>query len=48
LVVIREIKDSDIDKGFLDALNNLLPPNINNKEYAKSILQNPIYYTKYM
>jgi glucosamine-phosphate N-acetyltransferase len=39
LVVIREIKDSDIDKGFLDALNNLLPPNINNKEYAKSILQ---------
>jgi glucosamine-phosphate N-acetyltransferase len=39
LVIIREIKDSDIDKGFLDALNNLLPPNINNKEYAKGILQ---------
>jgi glucosamine-phosphate N-acetyltransferase len=39
LVIIREIKDSDIDKGFLDALNNLLPPDINDKEYAKSILQ---------
>jgi glucosamine-phosphate N-acetyltransferase len=39
LVVIREIKVSDLDKGFLDALNNLLPPDINNKEYAKSILQ---------
>lgn len=39
MVVIREIKVSDLDKGFLDALNNLLPPDINNKEYAKSILQ---------
>jgi glucosamine-phosphate N-acetyltransferase len=28
-----------MDKGFLDALNNLLPPDNNNKENAKSILQ---------
>jgi len=39
LVIIREIKDTDLDKGFLDALNNLLPPDINDKEYAKSMLQ---------
>jgi glucosamine-phosphate N-acetyltransferase len=39
LVIIREIRDSDIEKGFLDALNNLLPPDINDKGYAKSILQ---------
>ena len=39
MVIIREIKDGDIDKGFLDALNNLLPPDINDKGYAKNILQ---------
>ena len=39
MVIIREIKDSDIDRGFLDALSNLLPTDINDKEYAKSILQ---------
>jgi glucosamine-phosphate N-acetyltransferase len=39
LVVIREIEERDIDKGFLDVLNNLVPPDIEDKEYAKSILQ---------
>jgi glucosamine-phosphate N-acetyltransferase len=39
LVIIREIKDSDIDKGFLETLSNLLSPDINDKGYAKSILQ---------
>jgi glucosamine-phosphate N-acetyltransferase len=38
-VTIREIKYEDIDKGFLDVLENLAPPNIDNKEYAKKILQ---------
>jgi glucosamine-phosphate N-acetyltransferase len=38
LVFIREIEDRDIDKGFLDVLNNLIPPDIKDKEYAKSIL----------
>jgi len=39
LVAIREIKYEDIDKGFLDVLENLVPPDIDNKEYAKNILQ---------
>jgi glucosamine-phosphate N-acetyltransferase len=39
LVTIREIEDGDIDKGFLDVLNNLVPPGIDDKEYAKNILQ---------
>ena len=39
MVIIREIKDSDIDRGFLDALSNLLPTEFNDKEYAKGILQ---------
>jgi glucosamine-phosphate N-acetyltransferase len=38
LVIIYEIEDKDIDKGFLDVLNNLVPPCLD-KEYAKSILQ---------
>jgi glucosamine-phosphate N-acetyltransferase len=38
-VTIREIRYEDIDKGFLDVLENLAPPNIDNKEYAKKILQ---------
>ena len=38
-MTIREIKYEDIDKGFLDVLENLAPPNIDNKEYAKKILQ---------
>jgi hypothetical protein len=38
-VIIREIKYEDIDKGFLDILENLVPPDIVNKEHAKNILQ---------
>jgi glucosamine-phosphate N-acetyltransferase len=39
LVTIREIEYEDIDKGFLDVLENLVPPDIGNKEHAKNILQ---------
>ena len=39
MVIIREIEDKDIDNEFLDVLNNLVPPEIGDKEYAKSILQ---------
>ena len=39
MVIIREIEDKDIDNEFLDVLNNLVPPKIGDKEYAKSILQ---------
>ena len=38
-MTIREIKYEDIDKGFLDVLENLVPPDIDNKEYSKNILQ---------
>jgi hypothetical protein len=38
LVIIREINESDIDRGFLDALSNLLPTDFNDKEYAKGIV----------
>jgi glucosamine-phosphate N-acetyltransferase len=38
-VTIREIKYEDLDKGFLDVLENLVSPDINDKEYAKNILQ---------
>ena len=39
MVSIHEIKYEDIDKGFLDVLERLVPPDIDNKEYAKKILQ---------
>ena len=39
MVSIREIKYEDIDKGFLAVLENLVPPGIDNNEYAKNILQ---------
>src|ERR687890_1120805 len=39
LVVIHEIEDEDIDKGFLEVLNNLVPPGIYDTEYAKNILR---------
>ena len=39
MVSIHEIKYEDIDKGFLDVLENLVPPDISNKEHAKNILQ---------
>jgi len=40
LVIIRQIEYNDIDKGFLEVLDNLLATNIDSKEYAKEILQN--------
>jgi glucosamine-phosphate N-acetyltransferase len=39
LVSIHEIKYEDIDKGFLAVLENLVPADIDNNEYAKNILQ---------
>jgi glucosamine-phosphate N-acetyltransferase len=46
-VIIREIKYEDIDKGFLALLENLVLPDISNKEHAKNILQkikmNPLH-----
>jgi GNAT superfamily N-acetyltransferase len=39
LVSIHEIKYEDIDKGSLNVLENLVLPDIPNKEYAKNILQ---------
>jgi glucosamine-phosphate N-acetyltransferase len=47
VVIIREIEEKDIDKGFLDVLTNLVPPDIEDKEYAKNILReiksNPLH-----
>jgi glucosamine-phosphate N-acetyltransferase len=47
LISIHEIKYEDIDKGFLAVLENLVPPDISNKEHAKNILQkikmNPLH-----
>ena len=47
MVSIREIEYEDIDKGFLDVLENLVLPDISNKEHAKNILQkikmNPLH-----
>jgi glucosamine-phosphate N-acetyltransferase len=39
LVTRREIEVEDLGKGFLDVLNNLVPTDIDDKEYAKNILQ---------
>ena len=47
VVIIREIEEKDIDNGFFDVLTNLVPPDIEDKEYAKNILQeiksNPLH-----
>jgi glucosamine-phosphate N-acetyltransferase len=46
-VIIREIEEKDIHKRFLDVLTNLVPPDIEDNEYAKNILQriksNPLH-----
>jgi glucosamine-phosphate N-acetyltransferase len=46
LATIREIEYDDIDKGFLEVLDNLLSPNIDHKQ-AKDILKeiksNPLH-----
>lgn len=39
MVSIHEIKYEDIDKGFLAVLENLVPADIDNNEFAKNILQ---------
>lgn len=39
MVTIREIEYVDLDKGFLDVLNNLVPTDIDDKECAKHIIQ---------
>jgi len=48
LVTIREIENEDIDRGFLEVLDNLLSPDIDNKT-AKNILKeiksNPLHKT---
>jgi glucosamine-phosphate N-acetyltransferase len=46
LITIREIECDDIDKGFLDVLDNLLSPDLDNDD-AKKILEeiksNPLH-----
>jgi glucosamine-phosphate N-acetyltransferase len=46
LITIEEIKYEDLDKGFLEVLDNLLPSQINNdfaKEILKEIKSNPLH-----
>jgi glucosamine-phosphate N-acetyltransferase len=38
LITIEELKYEDLDKGFLEVLDNLLPPEIDN-DFAKGILK---------
>jgi glucosamine-phosphate N-acetyltransferase len=46
LLIIREIEYNDIDKGFLEVLENLLSPNIDNtnaKNILRKIISNPLH-----
>ena len=46
MIIVREIEYDDIDKGFLIVLENLLPPEIDNrtaKNILKKIKQNPFH-----
>jgi len=46
LITVEEIKYDDLDKGFLEVLDNLLPSRINNdfaKEILKEIKSNPLH-----
>ena len=46
MVIIREIEHDDIDKGFLEVLENLLPPEIDNtnaKNILSKIISNPLH-----
>jgi glucosamine-phosphate N-acetyltransferase len=48
LVTIREIENEDIDRGFLEVLDNLLSPDIDNntaKNILKEIKSNPLHKT---
>jgi glucosamine-phosphate N-acetyltransferase len=46
LVIIREIEYDDLDKGFLEVLENLLSPNLDNtsaKNILRKIISNPLH-----
>jgi glucosamine-phosphate N-acetyltransferase len=47
LVIIREIEYDDLDKGFLEVLENLLSPNLDNTSakniLRKKIISNPLH-----
>jgi glucosamine-phosphate N-acetyltransferase len=47
LVIIREIEyDDDLDRGFLEVLENLLSPNLDNtsaKNILRKIISNPLH-----
>ena len=46
MITVEEIKYDDLDKGFLEVLDNLLPSRINNdfaKEILKEIKSNPLH-----
>ena len=46
MITVEEIKYEDLDKGFLEVLDNLLPSRINNdfaKEILKEIKSNPLH-----
>ena len=46
MVIIREIEYEDIDKGFLEVLENLLSPNLDNtnaKNILRKIISNPLH-----
>lgn len=48
MVTIREIENEDIDRGFLEVLDNLLSPDIDNntaKNILKEIKSNPLHKT---
>ena len=47
MVIIREIEYDDLDKGFLEVLENLLSPNLDNTSakniLRKKIISNPLH-----
>lgn len=46
MIVVHEIEYEDLDKGFLQVLDNLLPPNIDHthaKEILQKIKSNPLH-----
>ena len=46
MVIIREIEYDDLDKGFLEVLENLLSPNLDNtsaKNILRKIISNPLH-----
>lgn len=46
MVIIREIEYDDLDRGFLEVLENLLSPNLDNisaKNILRKIISNPLH-----